>query len=342
VARGTAGAPRKDQAPRPRAQAPLATQAPPVTQAPPATQTKPVTQALPVTGTRGRRLIGFVTGRRTKYLVIVFWLLLVAVTGSLAGKGINPTLLYATLAAVIVLLLLIHRSPVLWLLPVVAAGMALTVAEAVIYLLAQHANLTVNGQSEDILVVLVIGASTDYALLLIARYREELRWHADRHVAVAVALRRAGPAIVASCLTVVAGMLCLLAVESNDISGLVPVAAVGIAAGLIAAVTLLPALLVMCGRWTFWPAGPGLGTAEPTGSGPWSRMGARLGSRAGRSIARRPRTVWITALVLLGAGAVGLAGFHVGPLPLDIGRHIWWPSSLALPRPDDLTGAHAA
>src|SRR5207253_8739613 len=131
-------------------------------------------------------------------------------------KGIDSTLLYATLAVIIVLLLLTYRSPILWLLPILSAGVALTVAQAVIYLLTQHANLTVNGQSEGILGVLVIGASTDYALLLIARYREELRRHADRHQAMAVALRRAGPAIIASGLTVVAGMLCLLAAESHD------------------------------------------------------------------------------------------------------------------------------
>ena len=173
-------------------------------------------------------------------------------------KGIDSTLLYATLAVVVVLLLLTYRSPVLWLLPIMSAGVALTVAEAVIYLLTQHANLVVNGQSGGILVVLVIGASTDYALLLIARYREELRRHEDRHQAMAVALRRAGPAIIASGLTVVAGMICLLAAESNDISGLGPVAAVGIAVGLIAMITLLPALLVIFGRWMFWPARPGL------------------------------------------------------------------------------------
>ena len=117
-------------------------------------------------------------------------------------KGIDSTLLYSALAVVIVLLLLTYRSPVLWLLPIISAGVALTVAEAVIYLLTQHANLTVNGQSGGILVVLVIGASTDYALLLVARYREELRRHDDRHQAMAVALRRAGPAIIASGLTV--------------------------------------------------------------------------------------------------------------------------------------------
>ena len=221
-------------------------------------------------------------------------------------KGIDTTLLYATLAVVIVLLLLTYRSPVLWLLPILSAGVALTVAQAVIYLLTQHANLTVNGQSEGILVVLVIGASTDYALLLIARYREELRRHADRHEAMAVALRRAGPAIIASGLTVVAGMLCLLAAESNDISGLGPVAAIGIGVGLIAMITLLPALLVVFGRWVFWPIRPGYGSAEPTSRGVWSRVGQAIG--------RRPRTVWLVTAILLGIGALGLIGFKIGPL----------------------------
>ena len=221
-------------------------------------------------------------------------------------KGIDTTLLYATLGVVIVLLLLTYRSPVLWLLPILSAGVALTVAQAVIYLLTQHANLTVNGQSEGILVVLVIGASTDYALLLIARYREELRRHADRHEAMAVALHRAGPAIIASGLTVVAGMLCLLAAESNDISGLGPVAAVGIAVGLIAMITLLPAVLVICGRWVFWPVRPGFGSPEPTTRGIWSRVG--------RAISRRPRMVWVVTAILLAGGAAGMIGFKFGTL----------------------------
>jgi len=221
-------------------------------------------------------------------------------------KGIDSTLLYAALGVVIGLLLLTYRSPVLWLLPIMSAGVALTVSEAVIYLLTQHANLTVNGQSDGILVVLVIGASTDYALLLIARYREELRRHADKHQAMAVALHRAGPAIIASGLTVVTGMLCLLAAESNDISGLGPVAAIGIAVGLIAMITLLPALLVVFGRWLFWPVRPGYGTAEPTSRGLWSRVG--------QAISHRPRAVWIVTVILLGAGAAGLAGFKFGAL----------------------------
>ena len=109
-----------------------------------------------------------------------------------AFKGIDGTLLYSALAVVIIILLITYRSPTLWLLPVISAGVALITAEAVIYLLAAHAGLTVNAQSAGILDVLVFGAGTDYALLLTARYREELRRHEDRHAAMAVALRRAG------------------------------------------------------------------------------------------------------------------------------------------------------
>jgi RND superfamily putative drug exporter len=221
-------------------------------------------------------------------------------------NGIDSTLLYATLAVVIALLLLTYRSPVLWLLPIAAAGVALTVAEAVIYLLTRHANLTVNGQSGGILVVLVLGAGTDYALLLVARYREELRRHSGRHEAMAVALRRAGPAIIASAATVIAGMLCLLVADSADISGLGPVAAIGIGVGLLAMITLLPALLVICGRWIFWPVKPRPGSAEPAASGIWAR--------AGRLIARAPRGVWVVTVILLACSVLGLIGFKVGTL----------------------------
>ena len=123
------------------------------------------------------------------------------------------------MVVVIVILLLTYRSPILWLLPVISAGVALTVAQAVIYLLAEHAGLIVNAQSAGILTVLVFGAGTDYALLLVARYREELRRHHDRHEAMAVALHRAGPAIIASGATVVVGMLCLLFAQTNSTAG---------------------------------------------------------------------------------------------------------------------------
>ena len=175
-----------------------------------------------------------------------------------AFSGIDSTLLFATLAVVIVLLLITYRSPVLWLLPVMTAGIALVSAEALIYLLAAHAGLTVNGQSAGILNVLVFGAGTDYALLLTARYREELRRHQDRHEAMAVALRRAGPAIVASAGTVILSLLTLTIAELNSTKGMGPVLAIGVGVALLAMITLLPALLVIFGRWIFWPVEAGL------------------------------------------------------------------------------------
>jgi RND superfamily putative drug exporter len=215
-----------------------------------------------------------------------------------AFEGIDSTLLYAAASVVIVILLFTYRSPVLWLLPVVSAGVALTASQAVIYLLAKNAGLTVNAQSAGILTVLVFGAGTDYALLLVARYREELRRHHDRHEAMAVAVHRAGPAIIASAATVAVGMMCLLFAETNSTRGLGPVAAIGIVVGLAAMLTLLPALLVIVGRWIFWPVRPKEGTAEPTATGVWAKVGAR--------IANRPRITWIATSVVLAIMAIGL------------------------------------
>jgi putative drug exporter of the RND superfamily len=183
---------------------------------------------------------------------------------------------------------------------------ALTAAQAVIYLLARHAGLTVNGQSAFILTVLVFGAGTDYALLLTARYREELRRRADRHQAMAVALRRAGPAIIASGSTVILSLLCLLVAELSSVKSLGPVTAIGIAVGLAAMLTLLPALLVVFGRWMFWPVRPTLGSPEPTEHGVWARIGA--------SVARRPRMVWLVTAAVLGAMAFGLTGLKANDL----------------------------
>ncbi|GID28509.1 MMPL family transporter [Paractinoplanes brasiliensis] len=215
-----------------------------------------------------------------------------------AFEGIDGTLLYTTLTIVAIILLVTYRSPVLWLLPISVAGVALASSQGVIYLLAKHAGLAVNAQSAGILTVLVFGAGTDYALLLVARYREELRRHEDRHEAMQFALHRAGPAIIASAATVAVGMLCLTLAELNSTSGLGPVAAIGIVVGLAAMISLLPALLVICGRWLFWPVRPRFGTAEPTATGFWARLGAR--------IARHPRRVWIGTAVALGAMALGL------------------------------------
>jgi putative drug exporter of the RND superfamily len=223
-----------------------------------------------------------------------------------AFDGIDSTLLLTTLIVVTVILLITYRSPILWLLPIVSAGLALTSAQAVIYLLAKHAGLVVNAQSAGILTVLVFGAGTDYALLLVARYREELRRHEDRHEAMALALHRAGPAIIASAATVAIGMSILTFAELNSTSGLGPVAALGIVVGLLAMITLLPALLVIFGRWLFWPVRPKAGTAEPTATGLYARLGTR--------IARRPRTVWIGTTLVLGAMALGLLQLNANGL----------------------------
>jgi RND superfamily putative drug exporter len=221
-------------------------------------------------------------------------------------KGISGTLLYSAVAVVILILLITYRSPVLWLLPVLSSGVALIVAQAVVYLLAAHAGLVVNAQSAGILEVLVFGASTDYALLIVARYREELRRHDRRHAAMAEALRRAGPAIIASGVTVIVALLTLLAAELNSTKDLGPVLAVGVAVGLVVMLTLLPALLVIFPRGVFWPYRPSYGSAEPTTRGIWARVGW--------SIAARPRLTWITTALLLGVLALGMAGLNTHPL----------------------------
>jgi len=221
-------------------------------------------------------------------------------------SGFDATLLYITAAIVIVILLLTYRSPVLWVLPLTTVFVALTAAQAVIYLLARDFGLTVNGQTAFILTVLVFGAGTDYALLLTARYREELRRHPDRHEAMAVALGRAAPAIIASAATVILSLLALLVAELSSTKSLGPVMAVGIAVGLCAMITLLPALLVIFGRWVFWPLRPTVGSAEPTERGLWARIGQR--------VARQPRVVWIVTAVALGALALGVTQLEANGL----------------------------
>ncbi|WP_083542307.1 MMPL family transporter [Kribbia dieselivorans] len=221
-----------------------------------------------------------------------------AVDSASAFAGIDGKLLYSAATVVIIILLLTYRSPVLWLVPVICAATSLTVAQAVIYLLARDDTLTVNSQSSGILTVIVFGAATDYALLLVARYREELRRHEDRHEAMALALHRSGPAIIASGLTVIAGLLCLLFATMNSTKGMGPVAAIGIAVGLIVMLTLLPALLVVAGRWVFWPLVPHYGSTDRSTTGAWARIGSR--------IARAPRRTWVITSVILLAASVGV------------------------------------
>ena len=230
-----------------------------------------------------------------------------AADSAAAFEGIDTNLIFATLGVVILILLVTYRSPILWLLPILCAVSANFIATGLVYLLAKYAGLTVNGQSQAILSILVIGAGTDYALLLVARYREELRRHEDRHEAMAFALHRAAPAIFASGATVAVGMLCLSVADLNSTAGLGPVLAIGVGVTLLVMVTLLPALLVICGRWVFWPKRPTFRSAEPTSDGLWARVGRR--------ISHRPRRVWLATTGLLLLACLGL--FRLDPSGLS-------------------------
>lgn len=218
---------------------------------------------------------------------------------SKAFEGINSTLLYTTAALVFVLLVLIYRSPIFWLLPLLAVFFAEGLVRGIGSLLAE-AGLVINGQTGGILLVLVFGAGTDYALLLTARYREELHLHADKHDAMRVAVRQAGPGILASAGTVVAALLCLSLASVNSIAGLGPVGAMGVAVAALAMLTVLPALLLIGGRRAFWPFVPrqdGEAGERTWRRGFWGRLGAR--------IERRHRAVWIVTTLALALVALG-------------------------------------
>ncbi len=205
--------------------------------------------------------------------------------------SINGTLLAATAGIVFLLLLIVYRSPIFWFFPLFAVAIAELTTRGVGYGLTEI-GVTVNGQSAGILPVLVFGAGTDYALLLVARYREELRLHDDRHEAMSEALRRAGPAILASGMTVIAALLCLTLADVEGTAGLGPIGATGIAIAMVSMLTLLPATLVIAGRWAFWPFVPHVGdeAADET-HGAWRRIGEWIG--------RGPRRVWIGAVAVL-------------------------------------------
>jgi len=170
-------------------------------------------------------------------------------------EGINGTLLLAAVSLVIFLLIVIYRSPMFFFIPLIAVIFAEMLSRSIGYGVSEL-GVAVNGQSSSIMSVLVLGAGTDYALLLVARYREELHHTTDKHVAMRTALESAGPAIFASALTVVAALLCLLIAKVNGTSGLGPIAAIGIACAALSMLTLLPALLTIFGRRAFWPFVP--------------------------------------------------------------------------------------
>jgi len=219
-------------------------------------------------------------------------------------QGINGSLLLAALALVLVLLILIYRSPIFWLIPLLAVGFAELATRAIGYGLTE-AGVTVNGQSSSILSIIVLGAGTDYALLLVARYREELRRSDDKHAAMKRALGTAGPAIFASGMTVIAALLCLALAEVNGTSGLGPIAAMGVAVAMLAMLTLLPAILLIFGRRAFWPFIPRVGSSGTDEThGRWRAIGDR--------VAAAPRRYWVRTVLVLLVMAAGLLNFSTG------------------------------
>jgi RND superfamily putative drug exporter len=190
-------------------------------------------------------------------------------------EGINGTLLLAAVSLVIFLLIVIYRSPMFFLIPLVAVIFAELLSRSLGYGLTQL-GVTVNGQSSSIMSVLVLGAGTDYALLLVARYREELHRHDDKHEAIGIALASAGPAIFASALTVIAALLCLTLAKVNGTAGLGPIAAMGVACAALSALTLLPALLAIFGRRAFWPFVPHTPDTAPAVESISDRARARI------------------------------------------------------------------
>ncbi|MEV7323486.1 MMPL family transporter [Streptomyces sp. NPDC093970] len=206
-----------------------------------------------------------------------------------AFAGIDGLLLAVALATVLVILLLVYRSVLLPFVIILGAVFALGLASAIVYVLADHGLVRVDGQVQGILSILVIGAATDYALLITARFREELGGHGDRFAAARAALRRSWAAVVASAATVALGLLALLLSDLTNNRALGPVAAVGIVCAAVSALTFLPAVLVLLGRAAYWPAAQRPTTTDkPGGHGVWPRVAALVD--------RAPRKVWAVSL----------------------------------------------
>lgn len=227
--------------------------------------------------------------------------------------GIDGLLLGVALLAVLVILVLVYRSFLLPLVVLSTSLFALCVALLVVWWLAKWEILLLSGQTQGILFILVIGAATDYALLFVARFREELRVAQDKGVALLAAWKGSVEPIVASGGTVIAGLLCLLLSDLKSNSTLGPVAAIGIVFAMLSALTLLPSLLLLFGRAVFWPRRPRFEpevVAEEHGmrtTGLWARLSGL--------IKKRPRAIWIATTLVLLAGAAGVTQLEAQGVP---------------------------
>ena len=198
---------------------------------------------------------------------------------------LDSSLLLTTLGVVALILIFVYRSPILWIIPLISALFALSTAGGIVYLLAKRDIIDVDGQSQGILSVLVIGAATDYALLLIARYREELHLYESRFDAMKAAYKGVWEPILASGSTVAISLLILLFSQLTNTAGLGPIGAIGIVCSMITILTLLPALLLVFGRWIFWPRRPLFDGDDHVMSGMWSKVGNTIG--------KNPRKAWV-------------------------------------------------
>lgn len=221
--------------------------------------------------------------------------------------GIDGLLLAAAFGVVLLILVVVYRSPILPLLVIGTAGLALSASVAVAYVLARQGWITVNGQSQGIASILVVGAATDYGLLLVSRFREELRREQSRFDAMRTALRRSWEPIVASGATVILGVLCLLLSDLKSNRGLGPISAVSILLAMVAALTFLPAALVLLGRVAFWPFRPRYGDEQPHGRG-WQRVAGFVG--------RRPARVLVWSVIGLAVAAAFAPTFDVRGISL--------------------------
>lgn len=240
-----------------------------------------------------------------------------------AFEGADFRLLAATALVVAVLLIITYRSPVLWLVPLIIIGVADRVSALLISAVGEALDVTVDASTSGIVSVLVFGAGTNYALLLVSRYREELRRTEDRRTALRDAYRGAVPAILASNITVVLALLTLLLATLPNYRSLGMSAAVGLIVAVIYGVVALPAALAVCGRGLFWPFIPRPGTShgkhetdshstvpksqdfdEEVPPGIWGRIASR--------VVKRPVTVLVSCVLLLVVFALGLLGTRIG------------------------------
>ncbi len=228
---------------------------------------------------------------------------------------LDSSLLLTTLGVVAIILIVVYRSPVLWIIPLLSSLFALSTAGGIVYLLAKNNIIDVDGQSQGILSVLVIGAATDYALLLIARYREELHHHENRFDAMRTAYKGVWEPILASGSTVSISLLILLFSQLTNTAGLGPIGAIGIVCSMITILTLLPALLLVFGRWIFWPRIPRNDGDDHVMSGMWSKVG--------NSIGRNPRKAWVisgTVLLLFAFASTTLKADGIGTVDTFTGN----------------------